>query len=445
MVWTPGTKLQNGKYLIQTILGQGGFGITYLARKHSTERGEEWVVIKTLRSEIRHRPDLADYQTKLEQDFLNEALKLAQCKHPHVVQVKELIREETPEGTIDGIVMEYIQGKSLAEHLGRGVLPEAEALRYIRHIGNALTVVHSLGLLHRDVKPQNIMVRAGTSEAVLIDFGLAREFMPNLTQTHTESRTEGFAPLEQYDRRAKRGAYTDVYALAATLYCLLTGNIPRPAPNRSAGTPLESPKQYNSAISDYVNKAILKGMALRVDDRPQSMQAWLRLLEPSAPPRPTPSPTPTPEQPFNPFLEHPSLLTIDKILWGLLSGSLIGGGLVGFSLAIPHTPLWVLAALWAWLVAWLGGASGLWHGAWSIAANVVVVTAWTASGAVYRMSWGTWAVFLVGFLALALVGGVIKWVREELHRSFSRIHILILAATFGVGLILGTVIATQAS
>ena len=134
------------------------------------------------------------------------------------------------------------------------------------------------GCCHRDVKPANIMVRFTNNEAVLIDFGIAREFTTDLTQTHTIYRTECYAPIEQYNPRGKRGAYMDVYALAATLYFLLTAELPTPAPNRMAGETLIPPKQHNNGISEKVNRGILKGMELRRERRPQSVQAWLRLL-----------------------------------------------------------------------------------------------------------------------------------------------------------------------
>lgn len=120
------------------------------------------------------------------------------------------------------------------------------------------------------------------SLAVLIDFGIAREFTPNLTQTHTQALSDGFAPIEQYDWRAKRGAYTDVYALAATLYSMLTGEIPAPSPVRAFGTPLQPPQQLNPQISDRVNQAILKGMEMKPEERPQSVAEWLTILGSSA-------------------------------------------------------------------------------------------------------------------------------------------------------------------
>jgi serine/threonine protein kinase len=252
MAWASGQKLQGGKYTIEQELGEGGFGITYRARDNNGRK----VVIKTLNETVQSRPDFAKFQ----QDFLNEALRLARCSHPHIVRVDEVIQE----GQLWCIVMEYIDGEDLASRIeNKGALQEAEALRYIQQIGEALAVVHNNGLLHRDVKPQNIMLRSGKSEAVLIDFGIAREFTPNLTQTHTQILSDGFAPIEQYDKRAKRGAYTDVYALAATLYSLLTGEVPTLAPLRAISMSFLEPKEINPSISDRVNQAILKGMEVK--------------------------------------------------------------------------------------------------------------------------------------------------------------------------------------
>lgn len=274
MAWATGHKLQGGKYTIEKELGKGGFGITYLARNANGQP----VVIKTLNDTVQNRRDFNEFQ----QDFLNEAVRLAKCTHPNIVKIIEVVQETIPpSGSLWCMVMEYIDGEDLASRVDKkGILPEAEALQYIQQIGEALTVVHNQGLLHRDVKPHNIMLRLkkGGLEAILIDFGIAREFTPHLTQTHTQYMTEYFAPIEQYDRRAQRGAYTDVYALAATLYTILTGQLPETSPLRAVGTPLTPPKQHNSSISDKVNRAILKGMAVKGKDRPQSMAEWLKLL-----------------------------------------------------------------------------------------------------------------------------------------------------------------------
>ncbi|MDJ0617482.1 MAG: bifunctional serine/threonine-protein kinase/formylglycine-generating enzyme family protein [Calothrix sp. MO_192.B10] len=290
-IWQGGHELQNGKYTIERDIAQGGFGITYLATDEYNRR----VVIKTLNEKVQKRADFA----KLQQDFLNEAVKLAKCNHPHVVKVREVFQE----GKLWCMVMEYIEGENLADRVVNGaVLSEGEAVEYIRQIGAALTVVHNNGLLHRDVKPANIIVRAGKREAVLIDFGIAREFTPSETRLHTPYLSGCFAPIEQYQTVAKRGAYTDVYALAATLYFLVTKHLPHPAINRVSGVVLDSPRSINPSISRRVNDAILKGMELEPENRPQTMQSWLELLkEPVVIPQP-PTPKPVIPQPSTPKL-----------------------------------------------------------------------------------------------------------------------------------------------
>ncbi len=263
--------MSDGKYIIEAILGTGGFGVTYRAREQPSGQS---VAIKTLNSRIQQKSDFDKYQEK----FLNEALCLAKCSHPHIVKVHKVFQHQG----LWCLVMEYIAGENLGQYLeDRGVLSEEEGLRIVRQIGEALTAVHSQGFLHRDVKPLNILLRQDTGDAVLIDFGLAREFTSGIAQTHTNQMTECFAPVEQYEKKAERGAYTDVYALAATLYVLLTAKLPVPARFRQeANIPLTPPKQHNPRISDRVSEAILKGMALQPKDRPQTVREWLELLEP---------------------------------------------------------------------------------------------------------------------------------------------------------------------
>jgi WD40 repeat protein len=273
MVWNPGQLLFGGRYIIARKLGEGGIGITYLAKN---ER-DELRVIKTLREEILNHSTWKPHQTKLKQDFRDEAIRLAVCRHPHIVQIENIFDE----GNLPCMVIEYIEGEDLGNRLRRmGILSEAEALLYIRQIGDALKLIHAKGLLHRDIKPRNIMIRAGKSEAVLIDFGIAREFIPNVIQRHTAYRTPGFAPPEQYELEATRGEFIDVYALAATLYSLVTGIIPRNADDRrSHNISLEPPKHFNPNISNTVNQAIMRGMELQPHLRPQSVQEWLALLD----------------------------------------------------------------------------------------------------------------------------------------------------------------------
>ncbi|NET00325.1 MAG: protein kinase [Sphaerospermopsis sp. SIO1G1] len=271
--WTPNTTLQNGQYIIKKVIGGGGFGETYLAEDTEEQR---LVVIKTLNREQRQQPDFADRQKR----FRQEALSLARCHHPHVVEVYDIFSENE----LQTIVMEYIEGDDLEKYTEEytnenGYLSETEALSYIDQIGQALEVVHERGLLHRDVKPSNILLRRETKEAVLIDFGLAREFQPGRIRSMTATKTEGYAPIEQYQRRGDFGYYTDVYALAGTLYTLLTLRVPIPANYRAEDdVPLKPPQKYNPKISDKVNAAILKGMELEPQNRPQTVREFRELL-----------------------------------------------------------------------------------------------------------------------------------------------------------------------
>lgn len=266
--WKPGHIIQHGKYVIEKVIGAGGAGVTYKAKDTVTQK---IVAIKTLNAIIQTKSDFNKHQER----FVQEAFRLAKSHHPHVIRVDDVCKE----GELWCMVMEYIDGGNLQFLVQKkGGFSEAEAIRYISQVGNALDYIHNQGILHRDVKPANIMRRRETNEAVLIDFGLARDFVEDKTQIHTNSRTEGFAPIEQYIRNAKRGAYTDIYALAATLYFLLTVKIPFPAEFRHQGVNLIPPQQHNPHISDQVNYAILKGMELKPEDRPQSVLEWLKLL-----------------------------------------------------------------------------------------------------------------------------------------------------------------------
>ncbi|MDY6781545.1 MAG: serine/threonine-protein kinase [Cyanobacteriota bacterium] len=264
MVWTAGTSLYGDRYRIQYELGRGRFGTTYLA----SDRNSQPVVIKTLSD--RAHPD----RDRLQQLFVQGAFKLAKCQHPHIVKAWEPFQE----GGIWCIPMEYIDGFSLARR-ARAILPEEKALQYIRQIGEALIEVHRNGLLHRDIRPGNILLRGGEADAVLIDFDLAMDFDHELTVTRTAELMKGFAALELYSRSAQRGPFTDIYSLGATLYALLTGETPVSADERKiSGTPLVPPQEYNSNISDRVNRAILWAMKLEAEDRPQSVEEWLSEL-----------------------------------------------------------------------------------------------------------------------------------------------------------------------
>ncbi|MCT7955956.1 SUMF1/EgtB/PvdO family nonheme iron enzyme [Laspinema palackyanum] len=271
VIWQPNQQLDKGKYTITGILGGGGFGSTYTAKKKSGEI----VAIKTLNTRQQTNKTTAEF-TSLQVKFVNEALRLASCHHPHVVQVYEVVESLG----LMGMVMEYIQGQNLAELVeDNGPMSCDQAMKIMEQIGSALSYVHSQNLLHRDIKPHNIMLRRSDGKAVLIDFGLARQFAYGETGSMTNSRTECYAPIEQYKRQGEFGPYTDVYALAATLYNLRTEKSPIPANFRDElKIPLPEPKQHNPQIADWENAALLKGLELEAAKRPQSVAEWLKLL-----------------------------------------------------------------------------------------------------------------------------------------------------------------------
>lgn len=274
IIWRPGQPINKGKYIIQgKPLGIGGFGITYKALEPKTGK---FYAIKTLNQQMQLQDD---QQVK----FINEALTIKGFEHRHIVKVHEVIKEveviEEDKFELFGMVMEYIDGVTLFKYVqNKGQLSESEALLYINQISQALEYIHAKGSLHRDVKPENILLRQNEQnqqEAVLIDFGSTRS-MANTSMT--KSFTDGYAPIEQYRDKGNFGDHTDVYSLAATLYYLLTADglkqesksTPVPAYKRErikAFDLLAKPKVYNQSLSQRVNDAILEGMELEPENR----------------------------------------------------------------------------------------------------------------------------------------------------------------------------------
>lgn len=278
MMWNAGQHVFNGHYVIERKLGEGGFGITYLATTPTGDRK----VLKTLHDKVLNNPTRYPIERdKLLQNFRKETAILLECRHPNIVRVESFFEEDG----LPCIVMEYIEGGTLREQMHQqGALSEAEALQYIQQVGDALTLIHGKKLLHRDINPNNIMRRADIAEAVLIDFGIAREFIRNMPQWHTALATPGYAPLEQYYDQAKRGEFTDVYALAATLYALLTGESPIPSLDRQGELheqrpdPLRPLIQVNPNVSNRVSDAVIWGMKLDYKQRPKWVGEWLARL-----------------------------------------------------------------------------------------------------------------------------------------------------------------------
>ncbi len=279
MAFQIGQQLQGGKYAIEAELGRGRFGVTYLSKDPQGNLH----AIKTLNDDFRNQPNFDRWQ----ESFVQEAMKLLKCCHHHIVNAEELFLENG----LRCIVMEYVPGVTLDRLVtSSSPLSEADALRYIRQIGEALIFIHKKGLIHRDVKPSNIVIRAGKSEAVLIDFGLARKFDHPHTTTSSDT-AKGFSAPEMAMSDRKRGPHTDVYSLAATLYYLLTGQPPEdgeerllsmsPKPQSSSTPPvkLTPPIAIDPQIKPYINEAIVRGLAVEIESRPRTVPEWLSLLE----------------------------------------------------------------------------------------------------------------------------------------------------------------------
>lgn len=279
----PGSSLQNGKYIIKQTLGQGGFGITYLAEQVVLRRK---VAIKEffmkdccMRSEdsssvvVPTQNNLAIVE-KFRAKFIREAQMIASFDNPHIVRIFDIFEENDTAY----YVMEHLGGKSLADKVkASGPVAEDIALSYIRQVADALKHVHSFNTVHLDVKPSNILINT-KGDVVLIDFGISKHYDDSGEQTSTTpvGISKGYAPLEQY-RDGDVSQFkpsTDIYSLGATLYFLVTGQVPP-----EASIVNEDGLDRVSAISDKVWNAINAAMQPRRKDRPQSIDAFLDLLD----------------------------------------------------------------------------------------------------------------------------------------------------------------------
>lgn len=281
----PGTRLHAGKYSVERLLGQGGFGITYRGRDASLDRLvaiKEYFPNGCIRAGATVQPGGAVTISQFQQErrrFLDEAKVLAQFRHEAIVQVYASFEENNTAY----MAMELVQGRPLIEMIEqRGSLPEAEALKYIVQVSQALREVHKAKMLHRDIKPDNIIV-ADSGRAVLIDFGTARQFAAGKTRRMTAMLTQGYAPLEQYGQQARFGTYTDIYALCATFYHVVTGQIPVQATDRASGVDLTPPYRVKAAVSRRVSDAIMWGLEMNATERPQTIDDFLGAIDPGIP------------------------------------------------------------------------------------------------------------------------------------------------------------------
>lgn len=281
-----GTLLQGGKYRIEEKIGQGGFGITYracqplmLGRKVCIKEFclKQHFSRESTTSAITYPNDTARKDAEMfQQKFIKEAQTLYSMRHPNIMEIYDIFEENNTAY----YVMEYIEGESLKDMLEhRGCIPEAEAIGYIHKVAEALKYIHSRNINHFDVKPANILVRSSDKEVILIDFGTAKHYdstTGNATTMTSGLLSPGYAPIEQYQQGGVSAftPETDIYALGATLYKLLTGNTP-PEPTEiiSNGLP-ELPLTVSKATKDLVKWA----MQLNKANRPHTCDEFLDSL-----------------------------------------------------------------------------------------------------------------------------------------------------------------------
>lgn len=273
----------NGKYLLGKALGQGGFGITYIALDTHLQVP---VAIKELflkdinqrgpnRSVVVSSADRHIFEENRKR-FLQEARVLAMFNEQDsegIVNVKDHFEEN---GTAY-IVMEYLNGITLKEYVKQqGKLSLKEAQEVIESVGHALVKIHEFGVIHKDVGPDNIMVLKG-GKVKLLDFGGAT----NMYQKDTGdiiSFKRGYAPPEQYLENGRIGPWTDIYALAATMYYCLTGVKPTDAMERKAGKELKAPSKRGAKLSDKMEAALMQALDLQPGDRYRSVEDFLNAL-----------------------------------------------------------------------------------------------------------------------------------------------------------------------
>ena len=277
------TLLQGGKYRIIRFISSGGFGCTYEAELVLLQKRvaiKEFFVKDLCNREENTSHITVATQSKiklierLKKKFIEEASALFSMQHPNIVRVTDVFEEN---GTAY-YVMDYIDGKSLQDIVKeKGALDESQAVCYIKQVAEALKYVHGLNRLHLDVKPGNIMIDEN-NQAILIDFGASKQYdeVDGENTSTLLGKTPGYAPLEQIGNEvAKFLPATDIYALGATLYKLLTGVNPVSATQLASGETLES---IPSTISKSTRNAIAAAMEINKNKRPQSIDEFLSLL-----------------------------------------------------------------------------------------------------------------------------------------------------------------------
>jgi serine/threonine protein kinase len=276
----PGTMLQD-KYLVGRVLGQGGFGITYLALDttlHLKLAIKEYLP-QELATRSLDRQVVTAYKADLNEQFkyglarfLEEARILARfVEHPNVISVRDYFEAN---GTAY-LVMNYLEGLTLENYLSfrGGRIPVEEALAIFMPVLDALKEVHQVGILHRDISPDNLLID-NRGRVTVIDFGAARQEVRGKSKMLSVILKAGYAPEEQHRSRGEQGPWTDIYAVSATIYRAITGEKPPEAIDRLAEDVLIIPSMKGIEISGKVEKVLFKGLAVRASDRFQNVSEF---------------------------------------------------------------------------------------------------------------------------------------------------------------------------
>ncbi|WP_187374091.1 DUF5050 domain-containing protein [Murimonas intestini] len=276
----PCRSILNGKYLVGRVLGEGGFGITYLgwdlnldmkvAIKEYYPSGLVTRQAPGVSDVVNYGGEKAVYFDSGKNKFMDEAKTLAKFyAMPGIVSVKDFFMESNT----SYIVMEYLDGMTLKQYLKvqGGRIPVQVVINWMRPVIHSMAKVHKAGLIHRDISPDNIMLTT-ESGIKLLDFGSARDVSPDGERSLSVLLKPGYAPEEQYRSHGNQGAWTDVYALCATIYKCMTGETPPEPLERMIEDSLVPPSKLGVVLPEHQEKAILKGLSLRAEDRYQSME-----------------------------------------------------------------------------------------------------------------------------------------------------------------------------
>lgn len=304
-VLPPGTLLCDGRYRLGETLGRGGFGITYAAIDARSGREvaiKEFFPVGCWRHQDEStwsvRPSGAlsvEAFVRSQVQFLEGARVLQQLRHPNLVRVTD----RWPEHNTAYLAMELLHGRTLLDVVDEsGPLEPKQALEIIEAVGEAVDAIHRLGLLHLDIKPENVMIcptvltgdeTRSVGRVVLFDFDLMQrtDLAGGLGTRPLLSHcgTPGYAPLEQYTQRAAFGPFSDIYALGATLYHLVTGQAPPAATDRAHSEQITEPKYFAPTIDESLNEAIVWAMEMSDTERPHSLSEWRLSLRQGRPKR----------------------------------------------------------------------------------------------------------------------------------------------------------------